>query len=77
MKKHLLILWSDVKSETPKIYKWICAVLLSLSGSAGAAAIAYNNLPPTWQAAIPQQFIVGLAAISLVGSAVAKKQNIQ
>lgn len=77
MKKHLVNFWADFNAETPKLYSWICGVLLSLSGSAGAVAAAYSNLPATWQSVIPQSVITGLAVVSLLGSAVAKKQNIK
>ena len=77
MKKYIGSFWADLKAETPKLYNWLCGVLFSLGGSAGAVAVAYSNLPATWQTVIPQSVITGLAVVSLLGSAVAKKQNIK
>lgn len=69
-------LWKDIVSETPKIYKWICGVLISISASAGVVAISYSELPTQLQL-LPDSVLKIIAALSLIGALIAKKQNVK
>ena len=69
-------LWKDLISETPKIYKWICGALVSISASAGVIAISYSELPTQLQV-LPDSALKGIAITALVGAAIAKKQNVK
>ena len=74
--KHLKKLYKDILSETPKIYKWICGVLVSISASAGLVATSYSELPLQLQV-LPDSALKGIAITALVGAALAKKQNVK
>ena len=69
-------LWNDILSETPKIYNWICGVLVSISAFAGVVAISYSQLPLHLQV-LPDSALKVIAALSLIGAVIAKKQNVK
>lgn len=74
--KHLKKLYKDVVSETPKIYKWISGVLVSISISAGVAMLAYSNFPIQFQI-LPESCLKIISAAGLIGAVIAKKQNVK
>jgi len=69
--------WADVKAATPKIYQWICGILVGLSSMAVTMSLMFNNLPASWQSTIPETVLRVLAGIALVGAAFAKKVNVK
>lgn len=71
-----MTLLQDLKSETPKIYKWICGALVSISAAAGSVALAYPSLPSQFQI-LPDSILKIIAGLSLLGAVMAKKQNVK
>ena len=66
----------DLKSETPKVYRWVCAALVTISAAALTITATYTTMPAEFQQAIPPAVIKGLAVVSLLGAVFAKKQNV-
>ena len=75
MKKAISKLWSDIVSETPKVYKWVSGILTSVGASMAVVASTYGNLPSSIQV-LPQSVLSTIAVVTLLGAALAKKQNI-
>jgi len=77
LKKLWLKLVADLKSATPKIYKWIMGILIGLAGMAVTISYAFDTLPAAWQTLVPETILKGLAGLALLGAVLAKKQNIK
>lgn len=69
-------LFKDILSETPKIYKWISGILVSISAAAGVSMLAYSNFPTQFQI-LPESCLKIISVAGLIGAVVAKKQNIK
>jgi len=67
----------DLKSETPKVWAWICGALVSIAVASGVMIAVYSGLPDDIKTLISPLFLKILGYASIIGSLIAKKQNVK